>query len=178
MDAVRMQAWRDLKLEARTSSTEATRMEAFAWASSCTSGSLHGIPIWTYGQAHVLFETSRPECHTRALLTSYLSNIQRLKALLQGPLRSRVLQSPESVADDVVEPSTAFGSWKVKYLEDIQSSRRVLQDRSEEPTGTFITCFKCKSNAVDTEQKQTRSADEPMTLFCMCRSCGARFTMH
>jgi DNA-directed RNA polymerase subunit M/transcription elongation factor TFIIS len=41
----------------------------------------------------------------------------------------------------------------------------------------FIKCLKCKSDHVDVEQKQTRSADEPMTLFCQCRDCGTRFVM-
>ncbi len=37
--------------------------------------------------------------------------------------------------------------------------------------------YACKSKDIDTEQKQTRSADEPMTLFCACNRCGKRWVM-
>jgi DNA-directed RNA polymerase subunit M/transcription elongation factor TFIIS len=48
--------------------------------------------------------------------------------------------------------------------------------RKERSAG-FIKCGKCKSAEVDVEQKQTRSADEPMTLFALCTNCGARWVM-
>lgn len=50
------------------------------------------------------------------------------------------------------------------------------QGRKERSAG-FMRCAKCKSTEVDVEQKQTRSADEPMTLFALCTNCGARWTM-
>lgn len=38
-----------------------------------------------------------------------------------------------------------------------------------------IRCARCKSYDLDIDCKQTRSADEPMTVFCKCRNpdCGA-----
>ena len=50
------------------------------------------------------------------------------------------------------------------------------QGRKERSAG-FMKCAKCKSTEVDVEQKQTRSADEPMTLFALCTNCGTRWTM-
>lgn len=41
-------------------------------------------------------------------------------------------------------------------------------------TDTF-TCRKCKSNQCTYYQMQTRSADEPMTTFVTCLTCGNRF---
>jgi len=41
-------------------------------------------------------------------------------------------------------------------------------------TDTF-TCRKCKGNQCTYYQLQTRSADEPMTTFCNCISCGNRW---
>ena len=41
-------------------------------------------------------------------------------------------------------------------------------------TDTF-TCRKCKGNQCTYYQLQTRSADEPMTTFCSCISCGNRW---
>ena len=40
---------------------------------------------------------------------------------------------------------------------------------------SFLKCGKCKMNKVDYYQKQTRGADEPMTLFCTCHNCGHRW---
>ncbi|CAF0879750.1 unnamed protein product [Rotaria sp. Silwood1] len=43
----------------------------------------------------------------------------------------------------------------------------------DEGTGTdLIQCKKCKQNNCAYTEAQTRSADEPMTLFILCKSCG------
>ena len=44
----------------------------------------------------------------------------------------------------------------------------------EASTDTF-TCRKCKSKKCSYYQMQTRSADEPMTIFIICLECGARW---
>ena len=41
-------------------------------------------------------------------------------------------------------------------------------------TDTF-TCRKCKKKKCSYYQMQTRSADEPMTTFVSCLSCGNRW---
>lgn len=42
-------------------------------------------------------------------------------------------------------------------------------------SNTEFTCGKCKSNKIFSEQKQTRSADEPMTTFLTCQDCGNKW---
>jgi len=44
-----------------------------------------------------------------------------------------------------------------------------------ESATTIFVCRKCKSNQCTYYQMQTRSADEPMTTFCQCLHCGARW---
>ena len=46
---------------------------------------------------------------------------------------------------------------------------------AEEMEDSLIQCGKCKQFKVDYFQKQTRGADEPMTVFCHCLNCGARW---
>ena len=36
----------------------------------------------------------------------------------------------------------------------------------------MYTCFKCGSKEIEWSEKQTRSADEPMTQFYKCMDCG------
>lgn len=44
----------------------------------------------------------------------------------------------------------------------------------DDPSGLFV-CSRCHSRSVQTRQMQTRSADEPMTVFCRCQACGKRW---
>jgi hypothetical protein len=61
--------------------------------------------------------------------------------------------------------------------------KRKMEDAMTESTreksaAAFITCRRCKSNEVDTDAKQLRGADEPMTVFACCRGCGNRWTLN
>lgn len=40
-----------------------------------------------------------------------------------------------------------------------------------------IACNKCKSDDITYLFQQTRSADEPMTIFCTCKRCNSRWKM-
>jgi transcription elongation factor S-II len=64
---------------------------------------------------------------------------------------------------------------------------QMLHDKFEDMSATFeangrtrasgLQCRRCKSTDVAWEQKQTRGADEAMTVFCSCATCGNRWTM-
>ena len=46
-----------------------------------------------------------------------------------------------------------------------------------EPTSDAFTCKKCNSKKSKISEKQTRSGDEPATVFVTCVTCGFSFTM-
>lgn len=48
------------------------------------------------------------------------------------------------------------------------------EEKEDEAEGLF-TCGKCKTKKTTYTQKQTRSADEPMTTFVLCKNCGNRW---
>jgi DNA-directed RNA polymerase subunit M/transcription elongation factor TFIIS len=150
-------------------------LEAYAWIQSVKSTFLHGIPIWSYSNGSILFETSKHEQHLKERLSSYFDYIDFIKILLaDDQLALKFIRDPTSIAntDCLVDPrpQSAFNDWQTKYLDSIKSAKSVLEETIETKEA-FIQCGKCKSHAVDTEQKQTRSADEPMTIFCVCRKC-------
>ncbi len=67
-------------------------------------------------------------------------------------------------------------------LEELVSGEEpaaVMEDddeRTSAPTVVSIyTCPRCKSRNVQSHQRQTRSADEGMTVFCQCLTCEKRW---
>lgn len=59
---------------------------------------------------------------------------------------------------------------KAKSIRD----KNKFEQNLEAATDTF-TCRKCKSKKCTYYQMQTRSADEPMTIFVTCIDCGSRW---
>lgn len=73
-------------------------------------------------------------------------------------------------------------------VKKLQDSRRLDWDRANEKKindmcgikgemlkASLFTCGRCKSIKTTSTQKQTRSADEPMTVFVLCLNCGNRW---
>jgi len=65
---------------------------------------------------------------------------------------------------------------KWSELIDAKSKRdqHIFETNLEAATDTF-KCRKCKSNKCTYYLQQTRSADEPMTIFVTCIECGQRW---
>jgi DNA-directed RNA polymerase subunit M/transcription elongation factor TFIIS len=59
--------------------------------------------------------------------------------------------------------------WDLWYQEP---KKEVVEKKPEEYEDGMFKCGKCKSMKTTYVEKQTRSADEPMTLFITCRICG------
>lgn len=53
--------------------------------------------------------------------------------------------------------------------------KRFLDSAGIKDSAGYFTCHKCKGRDVSMSQKQTRSADEPMTCFFECNDCGNRW---
>lgn len=64
--------------------------------------------------------------------------------------------------------------WKILLENKEQKDKNKYNTNLESNTDNF-TCRKCKSNKCSYYQLQTRSADEPMTTFVTCISCGNRW---
>ena len=64
--------------------------------------------------------------------------------------------------------------WKDLIEIKMKRDKCKFENNIEAATDVF-TCRKCKSNKCTYYQMQTRSADEPMTVFVQCCNCGNRW---
>jgi len=89
----------------------------------------------------------------------------------------------EQVNSNTIKPHTiAFmthqemrpDKWDELITAKSKRDQNKFENNMEAATDTF-TCRKCKSNKCTYMQLQLRSADEPMTTFVTCLSCGNRW---
>ena len=98
--------------------------------------------------------------------------------------------SPEVLVlldDKTLSKGTAVEEWWLDHDRRLEHQRQVLSERQEyerdeqqEGSGgkkNGMVCWKCHSKTINIDLKQTRSADEPMSAFCECGDCGARWKM-
>ena len=58
---------------------------------------------------------------------------------------------------------------------DKRNRDRINKQLGVDESKSMYPCPKCKSAKVNNHEKQTRSADEPMTQFFECVNCGNRW---
>ena len=67
-------------------------------------------------------------------------------------------------------------NWK-DIVEEQNKNDKIVIDKTAEFTTTQFTCSKCKNNECKTYSLQTRSADEPTTIFVNCIKCNNTWKM-
>ena len=103
-----------------------------------------------------------------------LANIQNTKTKLKDRLVNGTF-NPEDMGE-----ATHKSLWPELWKRpDMQPGHRAIITTQEggEVKDSLIKCGHCKNNTVQTREFQTRSADEPMTVFCNCTTCGKRWKM-
>lgn len=80
-----------------------------------------------------------------------------------------------SIDKGVIEDGTLLLGRSHPLIEDWQAAYNESLERFSNDNKSMFTCNKCKKKQVEYYQLQTRSADEPMTTFCTCTFCGARW---
>ena len=102
-----------------------------------------------------MFDNKKYVGKLRQLMCNFKSNEGLRSAVLHGALGLEKLldMTAEQLASDEVSASLGI-------------------DPNE---GGLFRCGKCKSNKTQNHQMQTRSADEPMTVFLACMDCGNRW---
>lgn len=103
-----------------------------------------------------------------------LENIKNPKTNLKDRLLNGTFD-PEDIGN-----ATHKNLWPELWKRpEMQPGRSAIITRQGDDavTDSMIKCGNCKNNTVKTSQVQTRSADEPMTVFCYCTTCGKRWKM-
>lgn len=89
---------------------------------------------------------------------------------------SIVLMSDKRMAQDtIIEDIEKQTMEKQKRFEAILQEKYDMVNRDSYKE--TLKCRRCGSSEVQWEQKQTRGADEAMTVFCTCSKCQQRWTM-
>lgn len=106
------------------------------------------------------------------------SLFQNLKNKSNPTLRKRVLSGEIAPKDFVVMSHDDLKS-DTRRKEDERLQKENMNEamvaQVEKSISKEFECGKCKKKMVSYSQAQTRSADEPMTVFCECTNCGNRW---
>jgi len=85
------------------------------------------------------------------------------------------------MSDEDLAIGTIVGRIETERLMREERFQKMLQDKYDELNDkTFeaiVRCRRCGSEEVSWEEKQTRSADEGGTVFCVCTTCKNRWVM-
>merc|ERR1719322_387624 len=82
------------------------------------------------------------------------------------PEKLAIMTSEEMASDDVKKLREQF------IKEGVDASQLAIKQGT---LTTQLKCGKCKKNNCTFHEMQTRSADEPMTVFVFCNECGNRW---
>ena len=133
-----------------------------------------------------IFNFSIKEAGTRKIVKKWENPhfaqiyIDRLRSIYINLKNAKLLEQIKTA--EITPQSLAFMThqelnpehWN-EYIE-----RKIKRDASKftvniEATTDMYTCKRCKSKRIKHFELQTRSADEPTTVYCQCLDCGKNF---
>jgi DNA-directed RNA polymerase subunit M/transcription elongation factor TFIIS len=85
-----------------------------------------------------------------------------------------------SLDEYTLAEGTPVEGWLDKLKCRSQRQEQIMADSiqtNEEEGPSSLKCGRCKSTNISIEQKQTRGADEAMTVFVTCEKCNLRWKM-
>ncbi|XP_061572477.1 transcription elongation factor A protein 3 isoform X2 [Cololabis saira] len=106
------------------------------------------------------------------------SRISNLKDPKNPGLRKNVLAGAIELRRIATMSAEEMASDELKQLRNVLTQEAIREHQMAKTGGTttdLLQCGKCRKKNVTYNQVQTRSADEPMTTFCLCNECGNRW---
>ncbi|XP_055366485.1 transcription elongation factor A protein 2 [Betta splendens] len=111
----------------------------------------------------------------KARLRSRISNLKDQK---NPELRRNVLCGNISAQRIASMTAEEMASAELKQMREALTKESIREHQLSKVGGTetdMFICSKCRGKSCTYTQVQTRSADEPMTTFVLCNSCGNRW---
>ena len=99
---------------------------------------------------------------------------KEVNGIMVVAMTSEELATEERRKEDEKLRDDAFQSRRLDWNEANADKINEQCGIKDSESGLF-TCGRCKSSKTSNTQKQTRSADEPMTVFVVCHNCGKRW---
>ncbi|XP_069382298.1 transcription elongation factor A protein 2 [Paralichthys olivaceus] len=126
-------------------------------------------------EEHILCEFKSTDIKYKTRLRSRISNLkdQKNPDLRRNVLRGNI--SPLRIANMSCEE---MASAELKQIRETLTKESIREHQLSKVGGTetdMFICSKCHGKSCTYTQVQTRSADEPMTTFVLCNSCGNRW---
>ncbi len=118
----------------------------------------------------------------RSIVSNFKKNEGLRKAILDGSqnaskvvdLTIEQLASQERNEERNKDIKEISLSQRTDFM-DITRAERMLANGIDPNMGGEFTCRRCKGNKTTHYERQTRSSDEPMTVFVTCLTCGNRW---
>ena len=97
-------------------------------------------------------------------------------SIIRERVKNRTVSVVEVVAmrPEQLQPEGAYAKAVEDNVHKEMQKEQMIQQAVENHVG-FFKCAKCKSLKTTYYQLQTRSADEPMTVYVSCLNCGKRW---
>jgi DNA-directed RNA polymerase subunit M/transcription elongation factor TFIIS len=128
---------------------------------------LHVHPVWENREFAVLYDVHVMRIVANMSRTSYVENPR---------LDVRFREGEFTVAELPTMPFTSLCPEKWKELTEREMKREAKMLEVDKSMATdMFRCSKCGKRQCTYYEMQTRSADEPMTIFVRCLNCGKRW---
>lgn len=113
------------------------------------------------------FSVSYAEDNGTPFLTEqiYITKAEEIVEILEGSSLQYIITS---IKNKKIDPKKLAYLRKSELVPDLENNKNDLTIKGS----NIFECKKCKKRNVSIEEKQTRAADEPATLFITCLECG------
>ena len=150
------------------SEEEITNLEAAIFLSALHSAEKRHISkVWTYPLFTQLYSSVARTIVGNLNPNTYIQNKNLFKRFEDGELS---LEEIASFGHTDLYPEI----WKDSLIRQFEREKRQLEGNRAMATDQFL-CKGCKKRECTYYELQTRSADEPMTIFIQCLNCGKRW---
>lgn len=114
--------------------------------------------------------------------STYKTNIQRIVFnLYNSPALAQMGPEVVLLTDEEMARGTIIEEIETEIRESRERFDQIVQEKydlvNRDTYKTTLRCRRCGSGDVQCDQKQTRGADEAMTVFATCQKCNNRWTM-